>query len=80
MQAFFLEIGRKLPGVFRPDDYDGNITGDKFSVVLTQLRHMPLAEWSGKGAIEHQQHNFLALQVRQGKVLPGEVGQGEIGC
>ena len=54
MQAFFLEIGRKLPGVFRPDDYDGNITGDKFSVVLTQLRHMPLAEWSGKGAIEHQ--------------------------
>jgi hypothetical protein len=27
---------------------------DEFIVVLTQLRHVPLAEWSGKAAVEHQ--------------------------
>jgi len=43
-------------------------------VVLTQLRHMPLAEWSGKGAVEHQQHIFLADKVFQRKVFSRKIG------
>ena len=41
---------------------------------------MPLAEWSGKGAVEHQQHNFLTFEVRQGEGVPGKIGKGEIRC
>ena len=40
---------------------------------------MPSAEWSGKGAVEDQQNNFLAFQVSQGEVIPGVIGEGEIG-
>jgi hypothetical protein len=58
-QGFFLPIGRKTSGIFGADHYDGNIAGYKLVIVLAQLRHMLLAEWSLKGAIENQQYVFL---------------------
>jgi hypothetical protein len=40
---------------------------------------MPLAEWSGKAAVEHEQNMCFATEIGQVKRLPLEVGQGEIG-
>lgn len=60
-QGFFLSVGCKTLGIFGSDHYDGNIAGYKLVIVLAQLRHLFLAEWSDKGAIENQQHIFLAV-------------------
>jgi hypothetical protein len=36
-------------------------------MIMTQLRHMFLAEWSGKGTVENQEDIFLFFQVTQSK-------------
>jgi hypothetical protein len=41
----------------------------KLIIVLAQLRHMLLAEWSLESAVENQQHVFLAAQISQGENL-----------
>jgi hypothetical protein len=68
-QLFFLPVICETLGIFGTYDYDRNVASYKFCVVMTQLRHMLLAEWSGKGAVKHQQHNFLTLQVSQSEIV-----------
>jgi len=40
---------------------------------------MPLAEWSGKGAVEHQQYVLLPSQFSQAEIPAREIWEGEIG-
>lgn len=68
-QGFFLPVGRKTFGIFGADHYNGNVARYKLVIVLAQLRHMLLAEWSDKGAVENQQHVFLAAQISQAEDL-----------
>ncbi len=53
-QGFFFEIGSKGFGIFRANHDNFYITGNEFLIILTQLRHMLLAKWSGKSAVENQ--------------------------
>ena len=39
---------------------------------------MPLAEWSGEGAVEDQQHIVLAKEVGQAEELAFVIREGEI--
>jgi hypothetical protein len=68
-QGFFLPVGCKTFGIFGADHYNGNVARYKLVIVLAQLRHMLLAEWPDKGAVENQQHVFLAAQISQAEDL-----------
>jgi hypothetical protein len=46
----------KRGAAFRSDNDDRGGSLYKFLMVKTQLRHMPLAEWSGKAAIKDQEN------------------------
>jgi hypothetical protein len=41
------------------------ITGDKFGVILAQLRHVRAAEGSGKAAIKNQQDIRFIPEIRK---------------
>src|SRR5512138_1463128 len=43
-----MEIGLKCTGILRTDDNHAGLPFFKFSEILAQLRHVPLAEWSDK--------------------------------
>ena len=64
-QGFLLPVGGKGFGIFRANDHNFHIAGDKLLIVLAQLRHVRAAEWSGKGAVENQQHIFLSVKICQ---------------
>ena len=40
---------------------------------------MPLAEWSGEGAVEDQEHIRLVVKVREAEELAFVIRQGKIG-
>ena len=77
-QVVLAKIGRKGIRIFRADHNHFGPVLHKFWVILTQLRHMPLAEWSGESAVEYQQYIVLAKQVRKAEGLAFVVRQGEI--
>jgi hypothetical protein len=62
-QIVFFPIGLKSPGVFRADHHNLRPPFDKFRIVLAQLRHVPLAERSGEGAVEDQQNVGFAAKI-----------------
>ena len=64
-QGFLLPVGGKGFGIFRPDDHNFDVAGNKLGMVLAQLRHVRTAEWSGKGAVEDQQHILLSVKICQ---------------
>jgi hypothetical protein len=51
---------------------------EKILVVLAQLRHMPLAEWSKKAAVENEQYVRIAAKISQANWLALEIDQGEV--
>ncbi len=51
----FAPVGRKSPLIFWTDHHDARLALDKFLIVLAQLRHMPLAEWSDEPSVEYKQ-------------------------
>jgi hypothetical protein len=55
-----------------------SLTFDEFLIVLAQLRHVPLAKWSGKATVEHEQNIFFAVKIGQANRLTLEILQGEI--
>jgi hypothetical protein len=52
-------------GIFRANDNDFHIAGNKLLIILAQLRHVRAAERSGKGSIENQQHILPPVKIRQ---------------
>ena len=63
---------------FWTNDYDLCISFHKLLVVLTQLRHVFLAERSYKAPVEYQDDVFFAPIVRETYCLPLEIVQGKI--
>ena len=53
-QFIFLPVSLKRLRIFRTNNDNLRISIFKFLVVLTQLRHMPLAKWSHKSTVEDQ--------------------------
>jgi len=62
-QVVLFPIGLKSLCVFRADHHHLRPPLDEFLIVLAQLRHVPLAEWSDKGAVEDQQHVGFAAKI-----------------
>jgi hypothetical protein len=56
-------IGFKCFRIFRTDHNHLRLPFFKFQIVLAQLRHVPLAEWSGKAAIEYEQYVGLPFEI-----------------
>jgi hypothetical protein len=78
-QIVLLPIGCKGFGVFGAEDDNLRLSLDKFLMILAQLRHVPLAEWSGQAAVEDQHHMRFAAEIGQADGLTQEIGQAEIG-
>jgi len=78
-QVMLLPIGLKGFGIFWPDHNYLRLPFDEFWVILAQLRHMPLAEWSDKGAVENQQHVRFTMKIGQANGFTLEILQGKIG-
>jgi hypothetical protein len=56
---------------------------NKFLIILAQLRHVPLAEGSGKATIENQQYIQFSAIIRKMdsvtlKILQDEIGSGGV--
>jgi hypothetical protein len=77
-QVMLAEIDLKCSGILRPDDNHAGLPFFKFSEVLAQLRHMQLAEGSGKPAVEDEQHVGLASKINEADGLASEILQAEI--
>jgi hypothetical protein len=77
-QVMLLPISCKGFGVFRANNDHLSLTFDEVLIVLAQLRHVPLAEWSGKAAVENQQHVRFAAKIGQANRLTLEILQSEI--
>ncbi len=56
----FIPVLAELLRAFWANDDDEGVAKYEFLIVLAQLRHLPLAEWSYKPTIEHQKHVFLS--------------------
>jgi len=52
---------------------------DELLILLAQLRHVPLAEWSEETAIEYQQHVFPTEKISQRNPVAVEISQSECG-
>ena len=63
------KISGKCFGIFRTEDHNGRFPFHKFIIILTQLRHMRLAERSHKTTVKHEQHMLLPLKLRQGYLV-----------
>jgi hypothetical protein len=59
------------------DDYLGPPL-NKFRILLAQLRHMPLAEWSGEGPVEYQQHIGFSAEIGKPEWSAFEIYQGKV--
>ncbi len=77
-QFMLLPIFTEGSGVFRSNHDDLSVPAGKFFKVTAQLRHMPLAEWSGKAAVENQQNIVFAEEVGEGDRFPAKVGKRKI--
>jgi hypothetical protein len=56
---------------------------DKILIILAQLRHVALAEGSGKTTVENQQNIELSAKIRKTdgftlKILQDEIGSGGV--
>jgi hypothetical protein len=49
-------------------------------IILTQLRHVLLGEWSKKSTIENHHHIFSVGKIRKGYAVPVQIEQSEIRC
>jgi hypothetical protein len=74
-----MPVSFKGPGVLRTNHNHLRLPLEKLRIILTQLRHVPLAEWSGEAAVEDQQYICFSAKIRQTHSVPPEVLQGEIG-
>jgi len=74
-----LPIRCKSFAIFRTNNDHLSLPLDKFLIILAQLRHVPLAEWSGKAAVEHEQNVRFTAEIRKAKQLTLEIEQGDIG-
>ena len=64
-QLFPEEVGVEGLGAFRADHQDLRAGSNKFVVIMTQLRHMPLAEWSSKSAVQDENDMIETLKIRK---------------
>ncbi len=62
-QIIFLPIVKKCLCVITPDHDDLSFMLYKFFMILTQLRHMPLAKVSKQPTIENQEDILLSLKI-----------------
>ena len=62
-QVVQLEITGKGPCLLGSNDKNNRITLDEFHMILAQLRHVSLAERSGKTAVENKQDILAAAVV-----------------
>ncbi len=60
-----VEVLSECRGILWYHHHNFGFLGHKLVIVLTQLRHVPAAEWSGEAAIENQQYMFLAAVIRK---------------
>ncbi len=77
-QVVLFPISLKSLCIFRADDHHLRPPFDEFLIVLAQLRHVPLAERSGKGAVEDQQYVGFAAKIGEANGLSLEIRQSEI--
>ena len=56
-------VSRKSTGIFRAQHNHLRLACDKFRVILAQLRHVPLAEWSGETMVEDQQSTHDQIEA-----------------
>ena len=64
---------------FRPDHYNFGILCCELVVIVAQLRHMLLAEWSDKAAIENQKNVLFVFEIREADLIFFEIYQCEVG-
>jgi len=64
-QLFILPVAFERIRSIRTQGNNLNIAADEFGVILTQLRQMSLAVWSGKPAHQHEQDRLLTPEISQ---------------
>lgn len=77
-QVVLRKVSGKSLFVFWTDHKDGGFPLNKILKVLAQLRHVLLAEWSGKAAVEYQQDVLFPFVIREMDGLTLKILQGEI--
>lgn len=75
-----IPVSPEIPGIFRAKDENLGVELLEFTVVPAQLRHMAVAEGSGKSAVEDQHHAFLTQKIPETYCLSIAVIDGEIRC
>ena len=66
--------------VFRSNDHNFCFQGFEFRIILTQLRHMPLAERSQKAAVENQQNIGFVFEIRKRNFLTISIHESKLRC
>lgn len=79
-QIVFLPVGGERLSIFRANHNDFGPAVLEFLMVLAQLHHVPLAEWSGKAAVENEQNIRPPAKIGQSDRFAPEIFQRKIGC
>jgi hypothetical protein len=61
------------PGIFRAYDNYLGLPFDKILRVMASLRHMLLAEWTGKTAVKHEKNVRFATKISHSNQLAFEI-------
>lgn len=82
-QIIFAPVGSESSVIFRTDHDNFGLAVHKFLKVMAQLRHMPLAEWSGKAAVEDDQDVVCSAEIGElngftPEIIEGEIGSGQV--
>ncbi len=64
-QIVFRPVGAESISIIRSGHYNFRPSRHELIIVLTQLRHVPSAEWSDKAAIEDEYDILRAVYVRE---------------
>jgi hypothetical protein len=77
-QRFIFPILFERAGVLRTHHHNNGILFNEFSKVLTQLRHVPAAEWSQEAPVENKDNVAAVFKVRKPDGLAVKIVQFEI--
>ena len=77
-QVVLLPIFRKVGCGFRTDHYNFGILCCEFFIIVAQLRHVLLAEGSGKTTVEYQKNFLFFFEIRQANLISFEIRQREV--
>jgi hypothetical protein len=64
-QVMLSPISGKSFGIFWANHDYLSLPFNKFLIILAQLRHLPLAEWSGKPPIKYKEYVRLTVEIGQ---------------